>query len=116
MLLKAVKRPEMKIWFADAARRRGLNAVFDQSDGWAPVFAPRVSMSDNSWVQPVSRRHRNGCNVVYFDGHAQWLKYYDSMAYDTSPPPQNDPYTQETYFGYYRYQWDPDEDNNHTTP
>lgn len=116
MLLRVVKRPETKIWFADGSRYRGLNAGFPQQDAWTPVFAPYAAGSDNSWVQPVSRRHRNGCNVVYFDGHAQWLNYYDAMAYNTSPPPQTDPFTGEVYKGWYRYQWDPDEDNSQATP
>jgi prepilin-type N-terminal cleavage/methylation domain-containing protein/prepilin-type processing-associated H-X9-DG protein len=115
--LSAVKNPATKIWFADSCRNRGLNADFNQADAWASVLAPMASFSDNSYVQPVSRRHRNGCNVVYFDGHSEWINYYKALSYvQTTVTPQSDPNTQEVYWGSYKYQWDPDEDGTWLTP
>ena len=52
----------------------------------------------NGYPLPISKRHRGGSNVLFFDGHAQWKLYKDIVPINAYWEPQ-----------YYNH-WDPDED------
>jgi prepilin-type N-terminal cleavage/methylation domain-containing protein/prepilin-type processing-associated H-X9-DG protein len=121
ILLSQVKNPAAKVWFADCAFGLvGTQPV--QEDTFCAILCKFATNASN--FRPISRRHRGGSNIVFFDGHAEWKNYFKVMAYNNNAPPQTDPgvfgsyngIAGEVYWGSYRYQWDPDEDNNTGTP
>ena len=69
-------------------------------DTWAPLSC-RVEGWANQ-IRPISRRHRNGACLAFFDGHVKWMSYTDAM-----PTAVN---------ALYRDLWDPDEDWSAETP
>lgn len=79
----------------------GGTAVVNATDNWSPLSC-RVEVYANQ-IRPISRRHRDGSNLVFFDGHAEWMEYYSVM-----PITKNDPQ--------YKQYWDTDEDQNENTP
>jgi prepilin-type N-terminal cleavage/methylation domain-containing protein/prepilin-type processing-associated H-X9-DG protein len=98
--LADVRNPHWKVWFGDSAY--GLPGTQPVSfDTWCPLSC-RVEAFANQ-LRPISRRHRDGSNLLFFDGHAEWMKYTNAMPYITSS------------FLYTRH-WDTDEDGNPNTP
>lgn len=99
-----VKRPELKVWFADSAWGfPGTQPTGGDNhwDTWSPLSC-RVEQFANQ-IRPISRRHRDGANLTFFDGHCEWMSYKSVM-----PVPSNDPL--------YVKHWDTDEDGNANTP
>ncbi|MBI4024261.1 MAG: hypothetical protein HY360_04720 [Verrucomicrobia bacterium] len=93
--LNLIKRPEEKVWFADGSYYPPTG-----EDTWASVNCSTEAGANQ--LLPVSKRHRGGSNLVFFDGHAQWKSYKDIM-----------PIAPGALFNDH---WDPDEDGNISTP
>lgn len=110
--LAAVVRPELKVLFADGS----FGALGTQPatwDAWSPVMC--YFAGNATQARPVSKRHKGGSNVVFFDGHGEWQRYEAIMAWSTAAPPQTGS-DEVIYRGSYRDNWDPDEDNDYKTP
>jgi prepilin-type processing-associated H-X9-DG protein/prepilin-type N-terminal cleavage/methylation domain-containing protein len=102
--LSDVKNPHHKVWFADSAWGfPGTQPVGADNnwDTWSPLSC-RVQSAANQ-IRPISRRHRDGSNLLFFDGHAEWMKYTDAMPVNSTSP-------------LYARHWDTDEDGNMNTP
>jgi prepilin-type processing-associated H-X9-DG protein len=120
--LGIVVRPELKVLFADGS----FGGVGTQQTTWVPsdqaqgvwdTWSPTMCYFAGNATQarPVSKRHKGGSNVAFFDGHGEWKAYEAIMAWDNTPPPKAGT-DDVVYRGSYRYNWDPDEDNQTTTP
>jgi len=98
--LNRVKDPSTKVWIGDGSWHPalGLETAGTVSAIWASNTSPGTN-----WVLPVSKRHRGGSNLLFFDGHVEWM-LYDKVV----PWVQSDPA--------YRLYWDPDGDGSHCTP
>jgi len=98
--LTNVKHAYEKVWFGDSAY--GIPGTQPVTyDTWSPLSC-RVEQYANQ-IRPISRRHRNGANLAFFDGHAEWMSYQNAMPITTSDPR-------------YMKHWDTDEDGNANTP
>ena len=97
-----VKNRSSKVWFAD-----GSYQGYWLQESWSPLAAPmRVGIGLGSTdPQPVSQRHRGGSNLVFFDGHAEWMTW-DKVV----------PYTSYAWESVGRTYWDLDEDGDYHTP
>jgi len=111
--LSQVKNPATKIWFADSAWG-GIGTQQTGGDTFAPIMCLFAGNASNA--RPISRRHQGGSNLAFFDGHAEWRKYLDAMAYYYDYAAQVDPASGEVYRGSYTKMWDPDEDGSNLTP
>ncbi|MBI4024140.1 MAG: prepilin-type N-terminal cleavage/methylation domain-containing protein [Verrucomicrobia bacterium] len=100
--LSYVKNPQNKVWFGDSSWQ-----TYYLKEMWAPTFAPyeNTGAAGTTDAQPVSRRHKGGSNILFFDGHAAWM-HYSAL----TPPSANG------WEPIYKTYWDPDEDNLNTTP
>ena len=102
--LNEVKNPHSKVWFADSAYgwpgTQGIN-IGTPFDYWAPLSC-RVEGFANQ-IRPMSRRHKDGGNLLFFDGHAEWMSYKNAFPIATSD-------------AQYRKYWDTDEDGDPNTP
>ena len=115
--LATVKHPYDKIWFADSAYGRPGTQPSGANNNWdtyAPIMCLFAGNASNA--RPISRRHRDGSNLVFMDGHAEWRRYLDAMAWYYDYASQVDPGTGEVYHGVYSKLWDPDEDDYGGTP
>jgi prepilin-type N-terminal cleavage/methylation domain-containing protein/prepilin-type processing-associated H-X9-DG protein len=110
--LSRVVNPASKVWFADGVWRSDAALA----EGYAPSLLRFTSATSASDPYPISHRHRGGSNLLFFDGHVQWMHYQEVMAANRFLPPQTCPITGETLKGSYREMWDPDGDNDVTTP
>ena len=100
IMLSDVKHPYDKAWFGDSAY--GIPGTQPVTyDTWSPLSC-RVEQFANQ-IRPISRRHRDGSNLLFFDGHAEWMSYKNAMPIATSD------------YQYTKY-WDTDEDGNPATP
>jgi prepilin-type processing-associated H-X9-DG protein len=117
LLFRCIKATR-KIWFADAGWFRWATGSpnLDQEAYTSNIESRDAAHTSNSNNQLPSRRHRGGSNLLFFDGHVQWVHYRNVVAATTSLPPQPCPITGETLNGSYREMWDPDGDNVITTP
>ncbi len=95
--LSLIKRPEEKVWFAD-----GSYDPIWKVESWAAVSCFLEGNAGS--VLPISKRHRGGSNLVFFDGHAQWKLYKDIMPISYLWEPQ------------FYNNWDPDEDQDTSPP
>lgn len=89
--LSQVKNPSIKIWFADGAYGRIGTQPVNLDGKWdaaAPIMCLFASNATN--MRPISRRHMDGSNLVFFDGHAEWKRYLDAMAWNYDGNPQVD--------------------------
>ena len=111
--LDSVKHPYQKIWFADSAFG-GVGTQPTTWDTYAPIMCLFAGNASNA--RPISRRHRDGSNLVFMDGHAEWRRYLDAMAWYYDYAAQVDPGSGEVYHGVYTKMWDPDEDDYGGTP
>ncbi|MBI4027239.1 MAG: prepilin-type N-terminal cleavage/methylation domain-containing protein [Verrucomicrobia bacterium] len=103
--LTVINRPEEKVWFADSAWGgvgQATTLYGPWQDAWAPVSC--FWEGNASQIRPISKRHRGGSNLLFFDGHAAWMLYSQVMPIGN----QWDPL--------YNKHWDPDEDYNIETP
>jgi len=105
--LADVKTPSQKVWFADGSYS-GLAQPADADNGydsWSALLSGAGQFANN--IRPVSRRHRGGSNIVFFDGHAEWKHYLEIMAWNFNPPPQTDFIYNpgEVYRGSYAESW-----------
>ena len=99
-----VKNQHSKVWFADGSYQS--NSAYLR-DAWSPLARPMqtgVGLGSTD-PQPMSKRHRNGGNMVFFDGHAEWKQWEAAVPYGINA---NDPLA-------VRY-WDFDEDGDYRTP
>jgi len=88
------------VWFADSAY--GLPGTQPVGfDTWSPLSC-RVEQFANQ-IRPISRRHRDGSVLLFFDGHVEWKKYVDAMPIGTASI-------------LYSRHWDTDEDGDPSTP
>ncbi|MBI4024147.1 MAG: prepilin-type N-terminal cleavage/methylation domain-containing protein [Verrucomicrobia bacterium] len=104
--LSYVKNPESKVWFADACYAQ--YGSWPWGESWCPTAGPfSVSTTANGSTDPwpVSKRHKGGSNLLFFDGHAAWMRFND-----VSAPSIN------AWEPIYKTYWDVDSDNNFTTP
>lgn len=115
--LSQVKNPATKVWFADSAYGKVGTQPSGANNNW-DTYAPIMCLfgANASNARPVSRRHNDGSNLLFFDGHVEWRKYLDVMAWSYDGGATVDPSSGEVYRGSYRYTWDPDEDNTSLTP
>jgi len=100
--MSLVKNATSKVWFADGSFSTNLQGEF-----WSPVASPyqQGTGAGSTDPQPISKRHHGGANMVFFDGHAEW------MAWDKVAP--------VSIFAYElpaRTYWDLDEDGTYATP
>ena len=100
LLLSQVKNPYNKVWFADGSF--GLCGQPQTYDTWSTGTTCYFE-NNASNVYPISKRHRTGSNLVFFDGHAAWMSYKEVMPFFNADP------------SYSKY-WDPDEDGYTYTP
>lgn len=119
MKYSAVKNPANKVWFADGAYGRvGTQPSGSDNnwDSWAPIMCLFAYNASNA--RPLSRRHTDGSNLVFFDGHAEWKRYLDAMAWYFDYAAQVDTVWNigEQYKGSYTRMWDTDEDGSNYTP
>ncbi len=95
--IREVQNVATVVWFADSSwYPTGV-------ESWAPISC-LVELNASGGTEPISKRHRGGSNLVFFDGHAMWMRYADVM-----------PYNSGADFRYKTY-WDPDHDGNFDTP
>ena len=102
--LTQVKDQANKVWFADGSFHTDLSHPYES---WSPVSAPVEAWAGGAGStdpQPISKRHHGGSNLVFFDGHVEWMAYTKVQAINSPFEP-----------AYYTY-WDPDGDGNHLTP
>lgn len=104
--LTRIKDPTSKIWFADGSYRSPYGV-----ESYAQLIAKTeawIGLSTNG-LFPISKRHRGGSNLLFFDGHVEWRDYDDVQ-------PIGDLYSDATAIGLFRKWWDPDGDGNMCTP
>jgi prepilin-type processing-associated H-X9-DG protein len=82
--ISRIKKPVDTIYFADneygswrpIISDLGTTISDDKNDVWQPEHLPYAP--DGRTINPEPRvarvRHGNGCNLLYFDGHAAWKK------------------------------------------
>jgi prepilin-type processing-associated H-X9-DG protein/prepilin-type N-terminal cleavage/methylation domain-containing protein len=80
-----VRSPAARIFFADATSEHvyvsdGYNGSIRYFD---PYYGERHEAPDKTNI--LAYRHRRGANVLYFDGHAQWLPE-SALKYDPTIP------------------------------
>jgi prepilin-type N-terminal cleavage/methylation domain-containing protein/prepilin-type processing-associated H-X9-DG protein len=104
--LAQVKDPSTKIWFADGGYRYWLGY-----ESWAPMIAKTTAWINAGTNQlfPISKRHRGGSILLFYDGHVEWQKF-------ETVQPTGDLYSDSTAIGIFRKWWDPDGDGNMCTP
>jgi prepilin-type processing-associated H-X9-DG protein len=107
--LSQVKDPSTKIWFTDGSFRSG--GSWCDYESWMPLIG-----KSQAWVPcgqngqtAISKRHRGGSLLLFFDGHVEWQRYETVM-------PIGDLYSDSTAIGLFRKWWDPDGDGNMCTP
>lgn len=74
-----IAKPSDFYWIADS----NCGLAEDPTHAWDFIFEVHV----NDWCAPIEwpgMRHRGGVNMLYFDGHAQWLLRADMMKAGTS--------------------------------
>lgn len=100
--LTQVKNQYSKVWFGD-----GSYSTYYFQEMWSPLARPmRVGVGAGSTdPQPVSQRHHGGSNLVFFDGHAEWMTWDKVVPYSI--------YAWEDIASRY---WDFDEDGDYKTP
>lgn len=115
-----VANPAKKIWFGDAGWYRwGTGTPNADREGYTSNFESRgaqhCSASNN---QLPSRRHRQGSNFVFFDGHVEWMEMLAATPLNTSGAgTDTDAFSPNWYYrGSYREMWDPDGDGSINTP
>lgn len=71
--------PADKVLFADSGQRRvAPPAPVPVEETWGQVDCV-VDPGDSSGLVMLSKRHRGGSNLVFFDGHAAWGRYAEFM-------------------------------------
>ena len=98
--LSQVRNPSTKVWMGDGSWHSALGG--EDVGTISAIWASNVSTGTN-WILPISKRHHGGSNLLFFDGHVEWMSY-DKVV----PWVQSDPA--------YRLYWDPDEDGSPSTP
>jgi prepilin-type processing-associated H-X9-DG protein len=104
--LSQVKDPTSKIWFADGSYRSPY-----QVESWAaliPKCEAWIGLATNG-LFPISKRHRGGSLLLFYDGHVEWKNYDDVM-------PIGSLYSDAEAIGLFTKWWDPDGDGNICTP
>jgi prepilin-type processing-associated H-X9-DG protein len=97
------RKCSVTIWFADSSEFYRPGDYRHGTERWASSSClVAANCSDGSG--PVSRRHSGGSNLVFFDGHTEWMSYEKAM------PISN--YTEPAYYTY----WDPDGEGAWCTP
>lgn len=111
--LSAVKDPSTKIWFADGSFRvKGSGSgTYCDVESWMPLIAKCEAWTPcgQNGHTAISKRHRGGSNVAFFDGHVEWKKYEDVM-------PGGSLYSDAAAIALFKKYWDPDGDGNICTP
>ena len=109
--LSQVKDPPTKIWFADGSFRSGDPSSWCNYESWMPLIAKCESWCPcgQNGHTAISKRHRGGSNLLFFDGHVEWKDYDDVM-------PIGSLYSDATAIALFRRWWDPDGDGNICTP
>lgn len=106
--LGQVKDPATKIWFADGSYRSPY-----QVESWAALIAKTeayIGPATNG-LFPISKRHRSGSNLLFFDGHVEF-RSYDEVYPKGDILPWADPVANALI----KKWWDPDGDGNTCTP
>jgi prepilin-type processing-associated H-X9-DG protein/prepilin-type N-terminal cleavage/methylation domain-containing protein len=104
--LSQVKDPSSKVWFADGSYR---SPYFVES--YAALIAKCESWIGTSTdgLFPISKRHRGGSNLLFFDGHVEWHKYDEVM-------PVGSLYSDAQALALFKKWWAPAGDGSICTP
>ncbi len=96
---------ESKVWFAEGSY--AIYSSYPPGESWGPTARPAMDQGTNGSTDPhpVSRRHKGGSNLVFFDGHGAWMKFEDITAPTWHP-----------WQPIYRTYWDVDSDVDNFTP
>ena len=100
--MNQIKNPQGKIYFADSSWH-----TYYQRESWSPTASPYDTGvgAGSTDPQPMSRRHNYGANVVFFDGHAEYMSWQKAV-----------PATIYAWEERARLYWDLDEDGDYRTP
>jgi prepilin-type processing-associated H-X9-DG protein/prepilin-type N-terminal cleavage/methylation domain-containing protein len=98
LFLSEVANPASKVWIADGSSYRPAGIMND----WASTTCLWEGNSSGT-SGPISYRHRDGSNLLFFDGHVEWMLYTAVF-----PVVGIDPQ--------YKKYWDPDGDGSNLTP
>lgn len=106
--LAQVRDPSTKIWFADGSYR---SPYYVESYGQLIAKCEAYIGLATNGTFPISKRHRGGSNLMFFDGHVEWKLYKDVY-------PIGDilPWADPVANALFRKWWDPDGDGNTCTP
>ena len=67
--------PNLNVW----QTYRGMKFYYLPGYGKATGQAPRTTYSDDMYSDYMDGRHRDGINVVYCDGHSDWVSSADAV-------------------------------------
>jgi len=116
--LSRVVNPARKVWFADSGWFRwGTGSPNTDVEAYSSHIESRgANFTSASGNQLPSRRHRDGSNFLFVDGHVEWMKMVNAVPWNLTSAGQ-DPDPPYLYFsGSFREMWDPDGDGNQSTP
>lgn len=72
-----IQWPASCLLFFDGPRRCNDNCRQQEDDGWFEAWNPDRKDDDDNWnatLIPYARRHQDGANYSFCDGHVKWLK------------------------------------------
>ncbi len=72
-----VLNPSQKIWVGDSGFQTKLG-----KESWSPLTGTVYNITANGSgnPQPLSFRHNGSSNMLFFDGHASWMPYFEVHA------------------------------------
>ncbi len=83
--LGKMKRPDHLIYVADTLRHRSTDTFGPVGGGtfYKPAFNNYCNNVDQTngiyWSGIAAERHNGGCNYGFFDGHAKWLRFEQTL-------------------------------------
>ncbi|MBI4024222.1 MAG: prepilin-type N-terminal cleavage/methylation domain-containing protein [Verrucomicrobia bacterium] len=79
--LSQVVNPANKVWIGEGS----FHPVYQQ-EMWSMIASPFSNpggLGNGSLdPQPISKRHKGGSNILFFDGHATWMRWSDVVPYN----------------------------------